>query len=517
MRLTLLRFPTPVPEGQFNVSSVAPPLALASLAAYLTIHGFPVTVIDSLGEGLENIAVLPGVKNYKYRGLAIAEIIRKIPRDTAVLGVSCMFSPEWPFNREVVKIIKAALPGIKIVAGGEHVSALPELVLAQAPGIDIAVIGEGEETLSELAGALSGGSGIEKINGIAFRKDGAFLKTPPRARIAALDGMPLPLWDAVPVENYFRAGLSHGPYQGRTLPILSSRGCPYSCKFCSNPGMWGDYYIHRSPQNVVDEIELYIKKYGVQCVEFYDLSPIIGKQWLHDFCALLLARKLKITWQMASGTRFEALDEELLGLASASGARYLGFAPESGSGQVLDAAGKNLDLKAFTKVVKSARRLGLGVKANLIIGFPGETRAQIFKTLFLQLKLAFMGVNDAPVFQFSPYPGSEYFKSLLEKKIIPALDDGYFNSLGLNLFLKNKNRYCGAAGPFELSIYQLSGTVLFYAVYYLARPGQLLKAFLSWNTSSSVFEQRLKQNIKVLLRARGGEGEARGAKAPGNK
>jgi len=111
-----------------------------------------------------------------------------------------------------------------------------------------------------------------------------------------------------------------------------------------------------------------------------------------------------------------------------------------------------------------------------------------------------MGVSDAPVFQFSPYPGSAYFKSLLERKIIPRLDDDYFNSLGLNLFLKNKNRYCRNVAPFELSLYQLSGTVLFYALRYLTRPLQLLKALLSWESSGSVFEQRLKQNLKGRLR-----------------
>lgn len=503
MQITLLRFPSVVPEGQFNVSSVTPPLALACLAAYLERHGFQVKVIDSLGEDLENIGVVERGTGIKYRGLSAAGIISRIPPGTGLIGVSCMFSSEWPFDREIIKAIKSAFPGVPIVAGGEHVSALPELVLSQAPGIDAAVIGEGEETLRELAAALAAGAGLESVDGIAFRKDGAFFRTGPRARIADLDKLPLPLWDAVPTENYFKAGLSHGPYLGRTLPLLASRGCPYSCKFCSSAGMWGNSYFHRSPESVVREIELYISRYGVQCVEFYDLSPIIGKEWLREFCGLLLARKTKIFWQMAAGTRFEALDEELIALAKKSGCSYLGFAPESGSAEMLDAVGKKLDLPDFYNIAAVAKKHGLGVKANLIIGFPGETRRQIYKTLLFQLRLAFRGVDDAPVFQFSPYPGSAYFKSLLVSKAIPELTDEYFSGLGLNLFRKNRNRYCGAAGPLELSLYQVCGTALFYALHYLAHPLQLLRAVLFWNSSSSVFEQRLKQNLKVIVRGSG--------------
>ncbi|PIU18700.1 MAG: hypothetical protein COT18_09950 [Elusimicrobia bacterium CG08_land_8_20_14_0_20_59_10] len=500
MKITLLRFPTAIPAGQFNVSSVAPPLSLAYLAAYLARHGFPATVIDSLGEAPENIGTLRNGKDLKYRGLAIDEIIARIPPGTEVLGVSCMFSSEWPFDREVLKAVKAAFPGARVVAGGEHVSALPELVLAQAPEVEIAVIGEGEETFRELVAAISKGSGSEGISGLCFRKNGGFFRTGPRARITALDELPFPAWDAVPIDNYFKARLSHGPYLGKTLPILTSRGCPYACKFCSNADMWGARYAQRTPANVVKEIELAIEKYDIKCVDFYDPSPIIGKQWLRDFCGLLLAGKVKISWQLAVGTRFEALDDELIALAARAGCRYLGFAPESGSSEVLAEVNKKLDRGKFFEVIKSARKHRIGVKTNLIIGFPEETRAQIFKTLLFQLRLAFTGVADAPVFRFSPYPGSAYFRDLLRQRTIPELNDEYFNSLGLNLFLKNKNRYCRNAGPLELAVYQVSGTVLFYALHYLLRPLELLRAVLYWNSSSSVFEQRLKQNLKALLR-----------------
>ena len=499
MQIVLLRFPAVIPAGQFNVSSIAPPLSVACLAAYLKQRGLPVKVIDALGENLEKIEFVPGRNDIKSRGLSVGEIIARIPPDVDVLGVSCMFSSEWPFNREVIKALKAAFPKAAIFAGGEHATALPELVLAQAPGVDAVVLGEGEETLLELIAARAAGSDIGGIKGIALRKNGVITKTPQRPRLKTLDEMPLPCWDAVPIENYFASKQSHGPYLGKTLPILASRGCPYLCKFCSNAEMWGTYYTYRTPSSVVDEIELYIAKYGIKCVEFYDLSPIIGKKWLYDFCSLLLSRNVKIYWQMAAGTRFEALDEELLGLVERAGCRYLGFAPESGSPEVLEEIGKKLVLADFVRTVKAVVRHNLGIKANFVIGFPKDTRLQILRTLLFQLRLAFTGISDAPIFLFSPYPGSEYFSDLVRQKVIGELDDDYLNSLGLNVSLKSGRRYCRNVGPFELSVYQLCGSLLFYAVHYLTHPMKLIRGLIYWNSSSSVLEQRLKQNIKALL------------------
>lgn len=499
MQIALLRFPGVVPAGQFNASSIAPPLSVACLAAYLLRRGLQVKVIDALGEKLDNFEPVPGRKDILSRGLSVDEIIARIPPGTGVIGVSCMFSSEWPFNREVVKSLKAAFPKASIIAGGEHATALPELVLDQAPEIDAVVLGEGEETFGELIAARAKGSPLGEIRGVAYRNNGAISRTPPRPRLTALDEMPFPAWDAVPIENYFNSSQSHGPYLGRTLPILASRGCPYACKFCSNPGMWSTHYAYRSPANVIDEIELYIGKYDIKCVEFYDLSPIIGKNWLHDFCALLLSRNVKIFWQMAAGTRFEALDENLLSLVQRAGCKYLGFAPESGSPEVLEEIGKKLNLPDFIRTVKLVRKCRIGIKTNFVIGFPKDTRRQIFKTLLFQLRLAFAGISDAPIFLFSPYPGSEYFSDLRRQKVIGDLDDDYLNSLGLNVSFKGRHGYCGNVGPRELFFYQLSGTLLFYAVHYLTHPMEVIKGIIFWNSSSSVLEQRVKKSINALL------------------
>ena len=149
-------------------------------------------------------------------------------------------------------------------------------------------------------------------------------------------------------------------------------------------------------------------------------------------------------------------------------------------------------------LLEIAKKHKVGTRTNFIIGFPFDTRKQIYETLFLQMKLAFNGVLDAPVFEFSPYPGSEYFQLLLQKGTI-QLNDEYFDSLGQNISLRKKKRYCKNVSPIELYIYQFFGMSMFYGIYYIIRPQKLvnfIRNIFGETLSNSVFEQRITQGIK---------------------
>ena len=130
------------------------------------------------------------------------------------------------------------------------------------------------------------------------------------------------------------------------MPILGTRGCPFQCTFCSNPGMWTQRWIARDPVALADEMELYVRKYRVTNFDFQDLTAIVKRQWIVDFCRELIARDLKITWQMPSGTRAEVFDAEVADLLYRSGCRALAFAPESGSPEILKIVRKQVDLGA---------------------------------------------------------------------------------------------------------------------------------------------------------------------------
>ena len=504
--ITLLRPPTLTPIGGLNFSSVFPPISLGYLAAALKEKDFDVHCIDAIGEDITRITLCEDVPGMQYRGISTEEIIELIPEDASILGVSVMFSSEWPFCRGIIESIKRAKPHITIIAGGEHISALPEYTLHNCMQIDYCVFGEGEETIVDLCKTILNGGDFKNVDGIAFREKGNVKITNSRRRIRAVDEIPWPAWDLLPIEAYVNSKLSHGPYRGKSITILATRGCPYICKFCSNENMYGRSYFPRNPKDVVDEIENYVKKYKVECIEFADLTTMTKKSWIHKFCQELIDRNLEIVWQLSGGTRTEAIDEEIIIKAKEAGCVYLGFAPESGSKEVLKEINKQVNLPRMYNLFKIAKKHKMATRANIIIGFPNDTRRTILQSLWMQIKLIFLNVVDVPIFEFSPYPGSNYFRLLQKRGVIPSdveLDDYYFNTLGQGLPISKRARYCKNVGPRELAYYQLAGMSIFYALQYMFRPSRIytfVKNFFSNSYSDSVFEQRISTILKVKFK-----------------
>jgi radical SAM superfamily enzyme YgiQ (UPF0313 family) len=208
---------------------------------------------------------------------------------------------------------------------------------------------------------------------------------------------------------------------------------------------------------VVDEIEDYVKRYRASNIDFYDLTAIVRRDWILEFCRELDRRGLKITYQLPSGTRSEALDAEVLGWLYRTGCRNITYAPESGSPRTLDRIHKRIDLDRMCESIRAARRAGIKLKANLVIGFPDETRADVYRTLRFALKLAWLGVDDVPLYLFSPYPGSEFHAELSRQGVIGKMDSDYFASLGCFMDLSQASRYCRRIGPRELNFYRSAG------------------------------------------------------------
>src|SRR5262249_6972104 len=156
-----------------------------------------------------------------------------------------------------------------------------------------------------------------------------------RKRIRNVDDLPLPAWDGFPMEEYLSTRNGNGVYRGRAMGILATRGCPYKCTFCSNPSMYGNLWMPRSPAKVLDEIELYIKKYNAQNIDFYDLTFVLRKSWILEFCREIERRGLVFTWQLPTGTRSEVIDREVSEALYRTGCRNITYAPESGSPETL--------------------------------------------------------------------------------------------------------------------------------------------------------------------------------------
>jgi hypothetical protein len=313
---------------RFATTSISLPLGLAYIAGSLEAAGHELCVIDAVGEG-------PSLRTRYCTGfligLPLEEVAERIPAEATLVGISVVFTHEWPQVVRLTQLVKERRPDISIVVGGEHVTSMTEFCLMTSP-VDFAVLGEGEETIVELADALKRGLPLAGINGLAFRDGDRITVNPRRSRRGDVDSIPWPAWHHFQVETYHENRFVGAIYHDSiTMPILATRGCPYQCTYCSSAAMWTPRWIPRDPVKVVDEIQHYVENYGARNFPFQDLTAIVKKQWIVDFCQELLDRKLEITWQLPSGTRSEAIDAEVADLLRRSGMSNMAYAPESGS------------------------------------------------------------------------------------------------------------------------------------------------------------------------------------------
>ncbi len=490
--ITLIRPPTVSTPHAYSVP-IAPPLGLAYVAAALDAAGHTTSIIDALGEAPMNRGPACHPKLVSH-GLCIGDIVARIDPGTEGVGVSTMFSQEWPHTEHLINAIHRRLPHVPIFIGGEHATAAWDHVLDTCPAVTLCVLGEGEETSVEVAARLTGEGEWADVAGIAHRDEqGRAVRTSPRKRITSLGDIPRPAWHKTPLAAYLDGGFGHGVDLGRSMPVLATRGCPYQCTFCSNPTMWTTRYYLRDVADVVDEIEEYVDRYRVTNIDFYDLTAIVKRQWVLEFCGELQRRGLRITWQLPSGTRTEVLDEEVLTALYRTGCRNITYAPESGSPRTLERIRKRLSLPRLEASVRAAKRVGIALKCNLIVGFPDETRWDVLQTVAYALKLAWLGVDDVPFYLFSPYPGSALFRRLRERGVIARVDNDYFASLGCFMDLTTGSRFCDGVGPRELNLYRLVGMSTAYAIGYLTRPWRVVRTLRNVlvDRSRTVLEQRI--------------------------
>ncbi len=491
-RILLIR-PASVFSASTYSAPVTMPLANAYLSANLLKHGHQVTNIDALGEDINHIDVSyhPRVR---YRGLSTQKILERITERPDGIGVSVMFSQDWPHIEDMINAIRAKFPDVPILAGGEHPTAAGEYVLRTCPAVTHVALGEGEITIVEWAEWLDRKRRIEQIGGIQYLDAGGNLKSnTTRERIRNVDDLPWPAWHLFNLEPYFSVGEGHGVERGRSMPLVATRGCPYQCTFCSSPFMWTTRYVMRAIPDVVDEIERYMKDYRADNIDFFDLTAIIKKDWILSFCSEIKRRGLKLSWQLPSGTRSEAMDAEVMEAMASAGCTNVTYAPESGSPRTLKEIKKKVKLPRLLESLRYAKRNKIFVKCNFIIGFPRETRRDMLQTIWVAIRLAVMGVDDAGIYAYSPYPGSELYNYLRSTGAIPEMNRDYFTSLMTFMDLKQSSNYCENVGPLEISTYRLIGMCAFYGLSYLLRPASIVRTIRNYRThkSDTIFEERL--------------------------
>ena len=450
-----------------QMHSPNPPLGMAYIAATLKAENINYFTVDATGEGLDQIAPHPSRPDLYYQGLNAAEIVERIPPETNIVGISCMFSTLWPASRDIANAVRKKFPDALFVLGGEHGTAVPENVL-KTSDIDVVVLGEGEETFLKVIEAYSVKQDLSSVQGISMIVNNNVVHNGLSRRIIAIDDIPTPDWDSIPIEGYISRHQINGVNLGRSMPLLATRGCPYKCSFCSNPGMWTQRYVTRNPIMVVDEIEYLKDKYNVVNFDFQDLTAIVKRAWVIDFSNELIKRNLNITWQMPSGTRSEVFDEEVADLLYRSGCRVLAFAPESGDKDVLAAVYKQVDLDSVIESARIAIRRGINVSLFFVIGFPEDTATSLKHTLKYIRKIAILGVHDISVTKFVPYPGSKLFHELQDSGAI-ELDDQFFVS-AIDFYAKSAPSYSKNVSTQTLFRSMIWMYLNFYIISFLIRP-----------------------------------------------
>jgi anaerobic magnesium-protoporphyrin IX monomethyl ester cyclase len=473
--LVLIRTPTVLPTSSVTAQQGVPSLALAYLASAAKTAGHRVTCVDALAEHLGTYRSF-GEEGLLLAGLTVDEVIERVPKDCDAIGVSCAFSNDWIYSRRILEALHSSFPDVPLIVGGEHVSADPEFVLTACPFIRCCVLGEGERALIDVVEALSRDRELTEVPGVACLDPGGRLRRgPTRNPVPDLDKLGWPDWESAPLVPYLDAGYGMAIQGVRSLPMLASRGCPYRCSFCSSPRMWTPTWRPRNVAEILAEARHYREKYGVEHLEFYDLSPGIDPKWLESFCHAV--GELDLTWNFPSGMRSEALSRELLERMRASGCYKLTLAFETSSPRLVRAIRKQTQPGKILSAVRDSVRAGLITKANFIWGLPAQRRRDLLADFLFLLRLALAGMHDVTCFAFVPYPGSELHDQLVAQGQIrkTGQDAGYERFLAFNVYNNPRRMRSWSAHlkDGQLSVCSLGGMALFYAAQFFFRPWRL--------------------------------------------
>ena len=498
-KVMLIRPPYVMPIGHFSAAYATPSLGMAYIAGALRDHPhIDLICLDCVGEKLEAYSSFGRDDlGLMVNGLTIPEIIARIPKDIDVIAVSLMFSNEWIHHRQLISAILLSFPKAKIVLGGEHASADYAFILSEFPAIYACVLGEGEETFLDLLSSIDENISRSQIESIAYISGESVLtKNPKRKRIKDMKNINWPDWSGVPLERYLDYGLGYNSPMGkRAMPMLASRGCPYQCTFCSSAGMWGTNWFPRDIEDLIAEIKFYRERYKIDHIDFHDLTAVINRQWTLDFCQRLLQEGLDLTWALPAGTRSEALDEQVLRSLYESGCRRMIYAPESGDEATLKRIKKRVNLKKMNQSIKNALQIGHLVKVHIIMGLPGQTKREIFNNFVYMTKLAWFGVHDVSCFGYSPYPGTENYRELVENKKLDRMTPEYETIISTNVYncIKEMRSWSESIPHSWMIFITIGGSAYFYLLQFILRPLRIGVAL------SNISKNRAQTTLELTL------------------
>lgn len=373
-----------------------PPLGLAYSAAVLEQHGHEVEIEDALVLGTRDRSL-------------VQKLLRSRPD---VVGIS-VYSPTRYEAFRTAQLVRETLgPGVPIVTGGPHVSVAAEDTLEHVPAVDYVVSGEGEFTLLELLACLESGGRPGDVAGLFAREDGAVVSGPPRGNIQQLDDLPKPARHLLPMKRY---GTRMPSKMVQCTTLLTSRGCPARCTFCTRDWFSRETRMH-SPEYILDEIEEIIARWGIRGIIFQDDTFTLNKKRILALCDLIRSRGLEFKW--LATTRVDCLNLELMKAMKAAGCEVLTFGAESMNPATLKWLAKGFTVEQVRRAVDWGNEAGLTVRCSYLMGIGNETEEDLRSSIreARGLRVSKLKANVG----LSVYPGTPLHPMAIEAGVLAA-------------------------------------------------------------------------------------------------
>ena len=434
MNILLIKHPTT------HFKNTAPPvsgipLGLGYLAACLRRAGHNVQIYDAIVEAHEQRWGFWETKTTLRMGATWDEVkssICKINPD--VVGISCQYTSQALNAIKTAQIIKEVNRNIKVIVGGPHATVMPSAFLNKDNFVDYVVVGEGELTIVELLEHIDGRRDIKTIKGLAYFKDGEIVFNEERGFVENIDSIPLPAYDLLDMERYFyfnqkgKDGREAYIYPGyeRSVSMITSRGCPFNCIFCSIHLSMGHKFRAHSVGYVLEHIRFLKDKYRINHIHFEDDNLSFDIKRFKDILDGMISEKFNLTWDAPNGVRADYINEDILNKCKLSGCTYLRIGVESANEYVSkEIIKKHLDLAKVIEVAKLAKKIGIDMEAFYIIGFPGEKIYQMRETIDFSIRQELKyGLYPYSMFTATPLLGTQLYniacnKGYISKSISP--------------------------------------------------------------------------------------------------
>lgn len=453
-------------------------IGLTSLAAYLRSHGFDTAVlmgdllVDSLGDN-KNRGFTYDVKEYAagqraYEAIVsdknhavwkeLAEIVSEAK--PAAVGISYLTPLKYVVDR-IASLVKEIDRGIMVITGSSHPTFCPDEVM-QNPNVDFVIRGEGEIPLLSLVKEFKKDSPRwDKVPGIYYRDGcGGVLCTNGVKLIDNLDELPFIARDLV-------LNCDYNHY--RLHSIATTRGCPYTCSFCADKGLWGGRVRRRSVARVIEEMKLLKDTYKIDSVDFADGTFTYDRRYLRKFCKSMIDHKLDIKWRCTA--RYDNLDEDILELMKQANCSGLYFGLESGSNRVLKSIDKKITVNQIIKVSRMVHDSGIPTATSVLLGLPDESKEDMEETLRLmkRVKTDLFDVNS-----YTPLPGTSLYDAMREedknnidwRKVSLKSFDSYFSeTVSQDDFRKYISEAYGIAnGVRRKTLFRFAARMIFHAI-----------------------------------------------------